>query len=59
MLSGVVTVLFGGMLLLWPIIGPLKLAVVIFVSALIWGIFEILSGWEIRAVRRHGRPAPG
>jgi uncharacterized membrane protein HdeD (DUF308 family) len=59
MLSGVATALFGGMLMLRPLIGAVGLALVISASALIWGIFEILLGWEIRAVRHHGRHAPG
>jgi uncharacterized membrane protein HdeD (DUF308 family) len=58
MLSGVVTVLLGGMLLLRPIIGAVGVALVISASALIWGVFEILFGREIRAVGHYGRPAP-
>jgi uncharacterized membrane protein HdeD (DUF308 family) len=56
MLSGVVIVIFGGMLMLRPIIGAVGLAVVISVSALIWGVFEILLGWEIR---HHSPPTRG
>jgi uncharacterized membrane protein HdeD (DUF308 family) len=58
MLSGVVTVLLGCMLLLRPIIGAVGVALVISASALIWGVFEILFGREIRAVGHHGYPAP-
>jgi uncharacterized membrane protein HdeD (DUF308 family) len=53
-LSGVVTVLFGLMLLLRPYIGVFGLALLIAAFALICGVFEILLGWELRAVR-HGR----
>jgi len=59
MLSGTATVLFGGMLMLRPVVGALGLALVISASALIWGVFEVLLGREIRAIRHHGRPAPG
>jgi uncharacterized membrane protein HdeD (DUF308 family) len=55
MLSGVVTVLLGGMLVLRPMIGVIGLALLISVSALIWGVFEMLLGWEIRAVRHPAR----
>ena len=55
MLSGVVTVLLGGMLVLRPMIGVIGLALLISVSALIWGVFEMLLGWEIRAVRHTAR----
>jgi uncharacterized membrane protein HdeD (DUF308 family) len=58
MLSGVTTVLFGAMLMLRPIIGAVGLALMISASALIWGILEIIFGWEIRAVR-HQDPAQG
>jgi len=58
MLSGLVTALFGGMLVLRPIIGAVGLALLISGSALIWGVFEILLGWEIRAVSHHDRRAP-
>ena len=57
MLSGVVTVMLGGMLVLRPIIGAVGLALVISISALIWGVFEMLLGWEIRAVRHPGHPS--
>lgn len=50
LLSGVVVVLFAGMLVLRPIVGVLGLAMMIAVSALVWGIFEILLGWELRSV---------
>ena len=57
MLSGVVTVMLGGMLVLRPIIGAVGLALLISISALIWGVFEMLLGWEIRAVRHPGHPS--
>jgi uncharacterized membrane protein HdeD (DUF308 family) len=59
MLSGVATVLFGGMIFLRPIIGTIGLALLISISALIWGVFEILLGWEIRSVAHHGRTQRG
>jgi uncharacterized membrane protein HdeD (DUF308 family) len=52
LLSGVVIVLFGGMLALRPVLGAVGLALLISAAALIWGVFEILLGWEIRSVRR-------
>jgi uncharacterized membrane protein HdeD (DUF308 family) len=52
-LSGVATVLLGLMLfsrrIVGGVIGP---AVLIAIPAVIWGIFEILLGWELRAVPR-------
>jgi uncharacterized membrane protein HdeD (DUF308 family) len=59
MLSGVVPVLLGAMLVLRPIIGPVGLALMIAISALLWGVFEIILGCELRAMRHHGRPAGG
>ena len=52
-LSGVVTVLFGLMLVSRFFVGVVGLAVLIAAFAVIVGIFEILLGWELRAVR-HG-----
>lgn len=53
MLSGVIIVLFGAMLVLRPIVGVVPLALLIAMCALIWGVFEILLGWEIRSVRHN------
>jgi uncharacterized membrane protein HdeD (DUF308 family) len=50
-LSGVVTVLFAVMLMLRPVIGLIGLASLIAGYALILGLFEILLGWELRAMR--------
>ena len=50
-LSGVVTVLFGIMLLSRIFVGVIGLAMLIAAFALICGIFEILLGWELRGVR--------
>jgi uncharacterized membrane protein HdeD (DUF308 family) len=55
-LSGVATVFLGLMLFSRRVIGGVVgLALLIAVPAMIWGIFEILLGWELRAVRR-GHP---
>jgi len=59
MLSGVMTVLLGGMLILRPIIGAVGLALIISISALIWGVFEMLLGWEIRALVQPAHPLRG
>ena len=59
-LSGLVTVVFGAILWLGPFFGAIRLAALIAAFALIWGVFEILLGRELRAMRR-GRlqgPAP-
>jgi len=53
----VVTVMLGGVLVLRPIIGAVGLALLISMSALIRGVFEMLLGWEIRAVRHPGHPS--
>jgi len=55
MLSGVAAVFLGWMLLLRRQIGVLSLAFMIAVFALLWGIFEVILGWENR-VGRHHRP---
>jgi uncharacterized membrane protein HdeD (DUF308 family) len=55
MLSGAVTLLFGVVLMWRPVIGVLGLAVAIAASALIWGVSEILLGWQIRAAHHHDR----
>jgi len=55
-LSGVATVFLGLMLFSRRIIGGVVgLALLIAIPAMIWGIFEILLGCELRAVRR-GHP---
>jgi uncharacterized membrane protein HdeD (DUF308 family) len=59
MLSGLVAVFLGGMLLLRPFIGVLGLASMIAVFALLWGIFEVILGWEQRVGRHHGRTVTG
>jgi uncharacterized membrane protein HdeD (DUF308 family) len=59
-LSGLVTVLFGAILWLGPFFGAIRLGMLIAAFALLWGVFEILLGRELRAMRR-GRlegPAP-
>ena len=50
-LSGVVTVLFGVMLMLRPVVGVIGLAWVIAGYALLLGLFEIMLGWELRSIR--------
>jgi len=48
-LSGAVTVLLGFLLISQRIIGgAVGLAVLIAIPAVIWGVFEILLGWELR-----------
>jgi uncharacterized membrane protein HdeD (DUF308 family) len=51
-LSGVVAVLFGAILGLRPFFGAIGPAMLIAAFALIWGVFEILLGHELRAMRR-------
>jgi uncharacterized membrane protein HdeD (DUF308 family) len=53
-LSGVVTVLFGLMLVSRFFVGVIGLALLIAAFAVICGIFEILLGWELRAMRHGG-----
>ncbi len=57
-LGGVVTISFAWMVGLRPFVGLIGLAVVIAAFALIWGIFEILLGTQLRTLR-HGRLAGG
>lgn len=57
-LGGTVTLCFGSIIWLRPFIGLIELAVAIAVFALLWGIFEILLGKELRPLR-HGRLAGG
>ena len=57
-LSGAVTLCFGSIIWLRPFIGLIELAVAIAVFALLWGVFEILLGKELRSLR-HGRLAGG
>jgi len=55
-LSGIVTVFLGLLLFSRRLIGGVVgLALLIAVFAVIWGVLEILLGWELRAMR-HGRP---
>jgi uncharacterized membrane protein HdeD (DUF308 family) len=56
-LSGVVTVLLGLILLLRPVLGAVGLAWIIGGYALLLGLFEILLGRDLRAMRH--RPRPG
>jgi uncharacterized membrane protein HdeD (DUF308 family) len=53
-----VTLCFGWIILLRPFIGLIGLAVAIAAFALVWGIFEILLGDELRSLRRR-QPAGG
>jgi uncharacterized membrane protein HdeD (DUF308 family) len=55
-LGGLVTLCFAAIVWLRPFVGIIGLAVVIAVFALLWGIFEILLGQELRSLR-HGRMA--
>jgi uncharacterized membrane protein HdeD (DUF308 family) len=55
-LGGLVMLIFGWLIGLRPFIGLIGLAVTIAAFALVWGIFEILLGRELRALR-HGRLA--
>ena len=57
-LGGAVTLCFGSIIWLRPFIGLIELAVAIAVFALLWGVFEILLGKELRSLR-HGRLAGG
>jgi uncharacterized membrane protein HdeD (DUF308 family) len=52
-LSGVVTVLFGLMLMLGPLVGKVGVGRMIGVYALLLGLLEILLGRELRALRRN------
>ena len=56
MLSGLAAVFLGGMLLARPRIGMLGLASMIAVFAFLWGVFEVIVGWETRVRRQHERP---
>lgn len=57
-LGGAVTLCFGWIIWLRPFIGLIELAVAIAVFALLWGVFEILLGKELRSLR-HGGLAGG
>jgi uncharacterized membrane protein HdeD (DUF308 family) len=50
-LGGLVTLCFGAIVGLRPFIGLIGLAVTIAVFALVWGVFEILLGRELRSLR--------
>ena len=55
-LSGIVTVFLGLLLFSRRIIGgAVGLGLLIAIFAVVWGVLEILLGWELRALR-HGRP---
>jgi uncharacterized membrane protein HdeD (DUF308 family) len=56
-LSGVATVLFGLILILGPVVGKIGVGWMIGIYALLLGLFEILLGYELRALPR-GRPLP-
>lgn len=56
-LSGVVTVIFGVMLMLRPVVGLIGVAWLIAAYALLLGLLEILLGVELRGMRRHPLPA--
>lgn len=57
-LGGAVTLCFGWIVLLRPFVGLIGLAGAIAMFALLWGVFEILLGQDLRSLR-HGRPADG
>jgi uncharacterized membrane protein HdeD (DUF308 family) len=50
-LGGLVTLCFGGIVWLRPFVGMIGLAVAIAVFALLWGVFELLLGRELRSLR--------
>ena len=54
-LSGVLTVLFGIILMLRPVVGAVGLAWIISGYALLLGLFEIILGCELRAFRHGSR----
>ena len=51
-LSGVVTVVFGLLIMLRPVLGALGLVWIIAGYALLLGVFEIMLGCELRAIGR-------
>ena len=57
-LGGLVTLCFGWIVWLRPFVGMIGLAVTIAVFALLWGLFELLLGRELRSLRQ-GRLAGG
>jgi uncharacterized membrane protein HdeD (DUF308 family) len=57
-LGGFVTLCFGWTVWLRPFVGMLGLVVAVAAFALLWGVFEILLGKELRTLR-HGRLAGG
>lgn len=57
-LGGAVTLCFGWIIWLRPFIGLIGLVLVIVGFALLWGVFEILLGKELRSLR-HGRLESG
>jgi uncharacterized membrane protein HdeD (DUF308 family) len=56
MLSGVVTVLFGLMLIFGPVVDKVGMGRMIGVYALLLGFLEILLGRELRGLPGHGNP---
>jgi uncharacterized membrane protein HdeD (DUF308 family) len=57
-LTGAVTLFFSWMIWMRRFVGLIGLAVAIAAFAMLWGIFELLLGNELRS-RRHGHPAGG
>jgi uncharacterized membrane protein HdeD (DUF308 family) len=53
-LGGLVTLCFGAIVWLLPLIGIIGLAVGLAVFALVWGIFELLLGQQMRSLPRGG-----
>jgi uncharacterized membrane protein HdeD (DUF308 family) len=51
MLSGLAAAFFGGMVLFRHTIGVLGLTSMIAVFAVLWGVFEVAAGWQMRAGR--------
>jgi uncharacterized membrane protein HdeD (DUF308 family) len=51
-LGGVVTLLFGWIVWLRPFVGLIGLAIAVAAFALLWGVFEILLGAELRSLRQ-------
>jgi uncharacterized membrane protein HdeD (DUF308 family) len=57
-LSGVVTLFLGFMLFSHRIIGGIAgLALLIAIPAMVWGVFEILEGWQLRTTRHSTKRA--
>lgn len=58
-LSGVLSVLFGVLLVVWPAAGVLTLIVLIGIAAIAFGITLLTLGLRLRQVRRHDPAAAG